>query len=82
MSGPSESDPSADAGDGVAGQGLVGPARNIQTDQLHRQESDKLKTLTAAGLALVAASPHHRRAGPASTQHSYTKFSRALSHNS
>jgi hypothetical protein len=43
MSGPSESDPSADAGDGVAGQGLVGPARNIQTDQLHRQESDKLK---------------------------------------
>ena len=76
------SDPSADAGDGVAGQGLDGPAHNSQPNQLHCQESDKPKTLTAAGLALVAASPHHRRAGPTSTQHSYTKLSLALSHNS
>jgi hypothetical protein len=76
------SDPSADAGDGVAGQGLTGPAHNGQTNQLHCQKSDKPKTLAAASLALVAASPHHRRAGPASTQHSYTKLSLALSHNS
>lgn len=76
------SDPSADAGDGVAGQGPKGPAHNGQTDQLHCQKSDKPKKLTAAGFALVAASPHHRRAGPASTQPSCTKSSRALSHNS
>lgn len=76
------SDPSADAGDGVAGQGPKGPAHNGQIDQLHCQESDKPKTLVAASLALVAASPHHRRAGLTSTQHSYTKLSLALSHNS
>lgn len=76
------SDPSADAGDGVAGQGLTRPAHNGQTNQLHCLESDKPKTLTAAGLTLVAASSHRRRAGPTSTQHSYTKLSLALSHNS
>lgn len=76
------SDPSADAGDGVAGQGLTRPAHNGQINQLHCQESDKPKTPAAASLALIAASPHHRRAGPTSTQHSYTKLSRALSHNS
>jgi putative transposase len=76
------SDPSADAGDGVAGQGLTGPAHNSQPNQLHCQESDKPKTLAAAGLTLVAAISHHRRAGPTSTQQSYTKLSLALSHNS
>ena len=60
------SDPSADAGDGVAGQGRNSPAHSIQTNQLHRQESDKPKTHAAASLALVAASSHHRRAGPTS----------------
>ena len=61
------SDPSADAGDGVVGQGLTGPAHNSQTNQLHRQKSDKPNNPAAASLALVAASPHHRRAGPTST---------------
>jgi putative transposase len=61
------SDPSADAGDGVAGQGRNGPAHSIQTNQLHRQESDKPKTHAAASLTLVAASSHHRHAGPTST---------------
>jgi uncharacterized Fe-S cluster protein YjdI len=46
------SDPSADVGDGVAGQGLTGPAHNSQTNQLHRQKSDKPKTHAAASLAL------------------------------
>ena len=76
------SDPSADAGDGVAGQGLTGPAHTGQINQLHCQESDKPKPLAATSLALIAASSHHRCAGPASTQHSYTKLSLALSHNS
>lgn len=76
------SDPSADAGDGVAGQGLTRPAHNGRSNQLHCQESDKPKKLAAASLALVAASSHHRCTGPVSTQHSYTKFSLALSHNS
>jgi putative transposase len=61
------SDPSADAGDGVAGQGRNGPAHSIQTNQLHCQESDKPKTYAAAGFTLVAANPHHRHAGPTST---------------
>lgn len=76
------SDLSADAGDGVAGQGLTRPAHNGQTDQLHCQESDKPEKLTAASLTLVAAISHHRRAGPASTQHSHTKLSQTLSHHS
>lgn len=76
------SDLSADAGDGVAGQGPTGPAHNGQTNQLHCPKSDKPKPHAAANLALVAACPHHRRAGPASTQHSYTKLSLTLSHNS
>ncbi len=61
------SDPSADAGDGVAGQGRNGPAHSIQTNQLHRQKSDKPNNPAAASLALVAASSHHRHAGPIST---------------
>lgn len=76
------SDLSADAGDGVAGQGLTGPAHNGQINQLHCQESDKPKTPAAADLALVAASSHDRRAGPTDTHHPYTKLSLALSHNS
>lgn len=76
------SDPSADAGDGVTGQGLTDPAHNGQINQLHCQESDKPKTATAASLTLIAASSHDRRAGPTDTHHSYTKLSLTLSHNS
>ena len=72
------SDPSAAASDGVAGQVFGGPAHNNQPNQLHCQESDKPKTLTAVSLALVAASPHHRRAGPNSTQHSLNYRSRCV----
>jgi len=61
------SDPSADAGDGVAGQGLTGPAHSIQTNQLHCPKCDKPKTYAAASFTLVAANPHHRHAGPTST---------------
>ena len=60
------SDPSADAGDGVAGQGLTGPAHSIQTNQLHRQKSDKPNNPATASLAQVAASSYNRHAGPIS----------------
>ena len=61
------SDLSADAGDGVTGQGLTDPAHTIQHHQLYRQQSDKPTDLAAASLALIAANPHERRAGPTST---------------
>jgi putative transposase len=75
------SDPSADAGDGAVGQGLTNPAHSLQINPLHCPQSDKPTDLAAATLTLIAPSLHHRHAGPSSTQHSHTKFSKTLSHD-